>query len=74
MPSAELEGVVLGRQRLGVNVISLTVALREEGRLPLRAIQWYLKTVHQLSLSLGAIVEAIHQAACQAQPAVDRIL
>ena len=39
VPSAELEGVVLGRQRLGVNVISLIAALREEGRLPLRAIQ-----------------------------------
>ena len=42
--------------------------------MPLRAIQWYLKTIHQLSLSLGAIVEAIHQAARQAQPAVDRML
>ena len=49
-------------------------ALREEGRLPFRTVQWYLRTVHQLRLSLGAIVRAIHQVARQAQPAVDRIL
>ena len=44
--------------------------LREEGRLPIRSIQWYLRTVHQLRLSVGAIVSAIHQTAQQAQPAV----
>ncbi len=49
-------------------------ALREEGRLPFRTIQWYLRTVHQLRLCVGAIVRAIHQVARQAQPAVDRIL
>ena len=74
VPKSDLGGAALGKQRLGVNLLSLIAALREEGRLPLRAIQWYLKTIHQLSLSLGAIVEAIHQAARQAQPAVDRML
>ena len=69
-PPAELGGVVLGRQRLGVNVLSRIATLREEGRLPIRSIQWYLRTVHQLSLSVGAIVSAIHQTAQQAQPAV----
>ena len=44
------------KQRLGVNLLSLMAALREEGRLPFRTIQWYLRTVHQLRLSLGAIV------------------
>ena len=48
----------MGKQRLGVNVISLIAALREEARLPLRTIQWYLDTVHGLQLSLGAIVNA----------------
>ena len=67
-------GVALGKQRLGINLLSLMAALREEGRLPFRTVQWYLRTVHQLRLSLGAIVRAIHQVARQAQPAVDRIL
>ena len=63
IPPAQLDGVALGRQRLGVNLISRIATLREEGRLPIRSIQWYLRTVHQLRLSVGAIVSAIHQTA-----------
>ncbi len=82
MPTAQLDGVALGRQRLGVNpesssgqaLISRIATLREEGRLPIRSIQWYLRTVHQLRLSVGEIVSAIHQTAQQAQPAVAAIL
>ena len=74
IPPAQLDGVALGRQRLGVNLISRIATLREEGRLPIRSIQWYLRTVHQLRLSVGAIVSAIHQTAQQAQPAVAAIL
>ena len=70
VPTAQLDGVALGRQRLGVNLISHIATLREEGRLPIRSIQWYLRTVHQLRRSVGAIVSAIHQTAQQAQPAV----
>ena len=79
LPQAELDGVVMGRQRLGSNVISLIAislitTLREAGRLPIRSIQWYLRTVHQLHLSVGAIVNASHQTAHQAQPAVAELL
>ena len=63
-----------GGQRLGVNLISLIATLREEGRLPIRSVQWYLDTVHQLHLSVGAIVSAIHRTAQRAQPAVAAIL
>lgn len=73
VPQADLGGLVVGRQRLGVNLISLIVTLREEGRLPVRAIQWYLATFHQLSLSVGAIVGLLQQTARQAQPAVEEI-
>ena len=66
--------MVLGKQRLGINLISLIAALREEGRLPLRTIQWYLQTVHQLRLSLGAIGRVIRQVAQKVQPAVAEIL
>ncbi len=47
VPKLALDGVVVGQQRLGVNLISLIVTLREEARLPIRTIQWYLQTVHQ---------------------------
>ena len=70
VPTAQLDGAALGRQRLGVNLISRIATLREAGRLPIRSIQWYLRTVHQLRRSVGAIVSAIHQTAQQAQPAV----
>ena len=33
-PQADLTGVVLGKPRLGINLLSLIAALREEGRLP----------------------------------------
>ena len=82
-PKAELTGVVAGRQRLGVGAVSLVATLREQGRLPVRTIQWYLERAHRLNLSVGAIVEASRrvakhgaaevgqiQAAIRASPAV----
>lgn len=74
LPKAQWDGVVAGQQRFGVNLVSLMVTLREEGRLPLRTIQWYLRTAHQLHLSVGGIVQVIHRAAQQAQPAVAQVL
>ena len=74
VPKVTLNGVVVGQQRLGVNLISLMVTLREEGRLPLRTIQWYLQTVQQLHLSVGSIAQAIHGTAKQGQLAVAEVL
>ena len=51
---------MLGKQRLGVNLVSLIAALGRTARLPWRIIQWYLDTVHGLRLSLGALVGAVH--------------
>ena len=60
LPQEPLEGLAIGRRRLGVNLVSLIVTLREEGRLPVRSIQWYLQTVNQLELSVGAIIDVVH--------------
>ena len=73
-PPAGLDGVVLGRQRRGVNVLSLVATLREEARMPFRTIQRYLDTVQQRRVSAGAIVRAIRQTAPKAQPMVAGIL
>ena len=59
---------------MGINLLSLIAALREEGRLPFRTIRWYLKTVHHLSLSLGAIGRVIGQVAQKAQATVAQVL
>ena len=74
VPRADLNDVAVGRQRLGVNLVSLITALREEGRLPVRTVQWYLRTVHQLHLSVGAIVRVTHGVAQRAQPALAQVL
>jgi hypothetical protein len=69
-PGPELAGVVVGQGRLGVGLLSLIVTLREELRLPVRAIQWYWQAVHGLRVSVGAIVEALHLMAQRAGPVV----
>lgn len=74
VPKVALQDVVVGQQRFGVNLISLMVTLREEGRLPFRTIQWYLETVHQLHLSVGSVVGAIHGVARRTQGAVAQVL
>ncbi len=74
VPKAALDGVTLGRQRLGINLVSLIATLKEEGRMPVRTIQWYLETVHQLHLSEGGVVRVLHQVAGQAQEAMAQAL
>ena len=74
LPPAQLDGVVMGQQRLGVSLVSRIATLREEARLPIGAIQWYLRTVHGLRLSVGAIMAAVQRTAQRAQTAVDQIL
>lgn len=61
-PKADvLRGEVLGRHRVSLQTMVLIAALREEGRLPIGIIQWYLQAVYGLELSQGEIV-AILQA------------
>ena len=74
MPKLELGGVVVGRQRLGINLVSLVAALREQARLPIRTIQWYLRTVHGLEVSEGTIVGVVHRTAEMARRAVGEVL
>lgn len=74
VPKDVLAGVVVGEQRFGVNVLSLISTLREELRLPVRAIQQYLDIFHQLPLSVGGIVGALAQVAEAGQPAMKGIL
>jgi transposase len=70
LPGPDLAGLVVGQGRLGVGLLSLIATLREELRLPIGAIQWYLRTVHGLRLSVGAIVAALHTVAARAAPLV----
>ena len=65
-PGPELAGVVVGQRRFGNGLLSLLAYLREELRLPIRAIQGYLATVHGLAVSVGGLTDALHLLAARA--------
>jgi transposase len=73
VPAVDLGGTVSGQQRLGARLVSLIATLREQGRWPVRQIQWYLRVVHDLSLSVGAIVAASARVAAAGAGAVAAI-
>jgi hypothetical protein len=73
-PRVELASQVVGQSRLGVGLVSLIATLRAEWRLPVRAIQQYLGSVHDLALSVGAIHGALGQAARAGQPTIEATL
>lgn len=60
-PKLELAGQVLGRSRMGIRLVSLIAYSRATLRQPLRQIQAYLKTFHQLVISEGEIVYLLDQ-------------
>ena len=72
-PKLDLAGQVIGQGRIGVRVASLVSYLRTTLRLPFRAIQSYLATLHSLQLSLGEIVELTHAVRQQLQPQADQL-
>lgn len=72
-PHLDLSGQVLGRGRIGVRLASLISFLRTTMRLPLAAIRSYLRSVHQLTLSVGGIQEVLHDVRQAVQPAVEAL-
>jgi hypothetical protein len=72
-PQLDLAGQVLGQGRIGVRVASLVSYLRTTLRLPFRAIQSYLATLHTLRLSVGELVELTHAVRRQLQPQADQL-
>ena len=70
-PQLDLRGQVLGRSRIGVRLASLIGFLRTPLRLPLLTIRRYLRSVHQLTLSVGGIQEILHDLREATQPTLD---
>jgi hypothetical protein len=69
-PKLDLQGQVLGQGRIGVRIASLVAYLRSTLRLPLRRIRSYLQSVHGLTLSVGELVELLHQVRRASEPAL----
>src|SRR5215207_8673078 len=72
-PKLDLRGVVLGQGRIGVRIASLIAYLRTSLRLPIRRIQAYLASLHQLLLSTGELVEVLHQLRRHMQTDIDAL-
>jgi transposase len=62
-PKLELDGMVVGHKRIGLNTMSLIDLLREQMILPLNKIQQYMLLVYNLTLSEGTIVGMFHKTA-----------
>ena len=73
VPRPDLDEVVVGRARLGVNLVSLIVTLREGARLPFQKIRWFLETFYHLPLSVGGLVGVVQAAARRVRPAVTAV-
>ena len=65
--------MAVGQSRLGTGLVALIATLREEARLPYRAIQRLLCSLYGLDLSVGALVGAVRQVARVGQLAVSAI-
>jgi transposase len=57
----DLQEHVMGQSRMGVRLTSLIATLRTVMRLPIRQIQTYLQTLHQVTISTGEIIELLHR-------------
>lgn len=68
VPPLDLSSVVLGNHRVSLRLMSVIATLREHCRLPIRAIQFYLRVFCLLHLSRGEIVRILHTVAHHASP------
>jgi transposase len=59
-PTPDLSSYVIGKYRIGINLIGLISTMREEMRLPVETIQNHLKIFYHLKLSVGEIVKILH--------------
>jgi hypothetical protein len=72
-PKIDLSFLVLGKGRIGINLMSAIFAMREEENLSVSQIQAHLKTFYDLNLSQGEIVEILHQEAMLSKTEYEKI-
>lgn len=72
-PQLDLSDQVIGQRRVGVRIASLVSYLRTTLRLPVRQVQTYLETLHNLHLSVGEIVGLTHAVREELQPQADAL-
>lgn len=72
-PDIDWSRKVIGQGRIGIRLAALIAYLRQSMRQPVRSIQQYLQTVHQVRLSIGEITQLLNRMAEQVQPAVEAL-
>lgn len=72
-PHLDLSETVLGSSRVSLRLTSVIATLREHCRLPIRTIQFYLRTFCRLTLSRGEIVRLLHAVARLSTPAYQQL-
>lgn len=73
VPAVDLSGLAVGKSRIGVNLMSAIITLKERFRLPVRMIRQYLKIFCRLDLSIGEIVLLLHKTAGAGQAAYQQL-
>lgn len=63
VPDVDLSHIAFGKRRIGINLVSQIVTMRDRLRLPVGLIAKYLLIVYDLKLSEGEIVGLLHATA-----------
>jgi transposase len=74
IPKLTVEDGVIGKQRVGIRLMSLIATLSTESRIPQRIIQKLLSGLYGLHISLGEISEILHKVADYGAREVEEIL
>jgi len=74
VPKLTISDGVVGKMRLGVDLMSLVTTLSVAKRMPQRAIQKLLEGLYGLHISIGEINEVLHRVSQWAKPIVGEIL
>jgi len=74
VPKLAISDGVVGKMRLGVELMSLITTLSVDKRMPQRAIQQLLEWLYGLHISIGEINEVLHRVSQWAKPTALNIL
>lgn len=72
-PTPDLSSYVVGKYRIGINLMGLISTMRSEMRLPIETIQSHLSIFYQLKLSVGEIVKILTVVAKWGKPQYEHI-
>lgn len=73
-PEVNLKGLIVGKGRIGINLTTSIVTMRDRLRLPIGMIQGYLKLFYGLCISQGEIVSLLHNVASIGKPTYEKLL